>query len=177
MFSSGLANTLPFVSHAMHVGGSDGRTNIMGPTTSFVASAVTQESSSAGASSSGFEAVSSLDVEESPNLDSKSTRFRFLGFLSPLNVRSLPILEVVGDAVGSLERVLELVGGCERYWVPSATRRVSKDTRRGMYLDACSMKLPDVFNLVDFWDKYPGAFQELFTALPKLEQLTIPSRA
>lgn len=80
----------------------------MGPTTSFVASAVTQLSSSAGASSSGFEAVRSLEVEESPNLSSTSMRFRFLGFLSPLNVRSFPIVEEfqsVVVVVKSLERV------------------------------------------------------------------------
>lgn len=35
------------------------------------------------------------------------------------------------------------------------------------------LDLPNDFDLVDFWDKYPGAFQEIFTALPKLEQLTI----
>ena len=97
MFSSGLAKTFPFVSHAIQVGGSEGRTKIMGPTTSAVASAVTQLSSSAGASSSGLEAgvVRALEVEEPPNLSSTLTRLRFLGLGSPLNVRSLPIIEVV----------------------------------------------------------------------------------
>ena len=107
-FSSGLANTFPFVSHAIQVGISEGNTNIMGPTTSFVASAVTQLSSPAGTSSACFEAVRSLEVEESPNLSSTSMRFRFLGFLSPLNVRSFPIAEEflsVIVIVKSLERV------------------------------------------------------------------------
>lgn len=92
MFSSRLANTFPLVSHAIHVGGSEGRTKIIGPMTSLVASAVTQLSSAAGASSSAFEAVRAWEIEEgdgSSNLEATSTRLRFLVFLSPLNVRAL----------------------------------------------------------------------------------------
>ncbi len=95
IFSSKLANTFPFVSHAMHVGGSEGRTKRMGPTMSPVASAVTQLSSSVGVASSG----SGFGFEERDwevdgafsNLDdtSTSTCLRFLDFLSPLKVRAL----------------------------------------------------------------------------------------
>jgi hypothetical protein len=97
MFSNGLANTFPFVSQAKQVGGSEGSTMTIGPTTSFELSAETQESScSAVDSVSVFEVARALlDDCPSPNFSATSTRFLFLVFLSPLNESGVTMLSVV----------------------------------------------------------------------------------
>jgi len=85
IFSSRLANTLPLVSEAMQVGGSEGKTKTIGPTRSLALSALTQLSSAADASSFAVATAFEDSADASPNLAAVSTRFRFLGFGSPLN--------------------------------------------------------------------------------------------
>ena len=105
MFSSRLANTVPFASLARHVGLSDGNTKTIGPTTSGEASAVTQLSSSASSSFWGAGPERSLE-EDSPNFSSISTRFRFLTFLSPLNVNGLGMVRGCSSVIACRSRKL-----------------------------------------------------------------------
>ena len=95
MFSMGRAKTFPAASHARAVGGSLGKTNMMGPEMSLTASAETQLSSSPASSSasSGFGALtwrSGLSFWAVPS--AASVRFLFLGFLSPLNESGFTIV-------------------------------------------------------------------------------------
>lgn len=97
MFSMGRAKTLPAASQASAVGGSLGRTIMMGPEMSVTASAETQLSSSLSSapSSSGFAALScrsGLSSGPAPAPSAASVRFLFLGFLSPLNVSGFTML-------------------------------------------------------------------------------------
>lgn len=86
MFSSSLAKTFPFASHAMQVAGCEGRANIIGPVMSVGASAVTQLSSSAASVASGAE-LAGTSAEERPASGLGALRLR--DFFSPLKDRGL----------------------------------------------------------------------------------------
>ena len=87
MFSTGLACTLPIASVARLVTGSLARTSMTGPDMSVTASADTQFSSSSASAAVGGTLASS-------SLSSVRSRFRFFGFLSPLNESTFTILIV-----------------------------------------------------------------------------------
>lgn len=105
MFSMGNVKTLPVASQARALTGSVGRTNTTGPETSVTTSADTQlssfstfSSSAAVAAAAGSPSAPALDAfllldptAASPS-SSRPSRFLFLGFLSPLNVRGLTIV-------------------------------------------------------------------------------------
>jgi hypothetical protein len=86
MFSSVLANTLPFASHAKQVGVSVGKTMTIGPDMSVGASALTQESSFSA--STGASVVTCFEGAASASYGSAGL-LRFLTFLSPLKCSAL----------------------------------------------------------------------------------------
>lgn len=129
MFSRALAKTLPLVSEAIQDGESDGKTSIIGPTTSPEASAVTQLSSSTGTpSSSGFEAVVSSFDELSPNFSSVSTRFLFFAFLSPLKDSGLTILKRWMAGLDYMLMLRRARGRKKRHQFDCSARKKLKDS-------------------------------------------------
>ena len=101
MFSSSLAKTFPFASHAMQVAGCEGRANIIGPIMSVGASAVTQLSSSTVSITSGAELTGTSAEERSNFVASGSGALRLRDFFSPLKDRGLTMFYALNvDYVG-----------------------------------------------------------------------------
>lgn len=106
-FSSGLAKTFPFASHAMQVGFSDASTKMIGPAMSEGVSADTHVWSSGGSSIS-FSAASAVGADCLRAFVfvlvpvSRSRCLRFFG-LSPLNVSGFTM---VGSMISGLGVIL-----------------------------------------------------------------------
>lgn len=93
MFSSSLGKTLPLASHAMQVGGVDGRAKMTGPVISDGASAVTQLSSSSVVEMAGSVVARAVEVGACLSRpDSVAGCFLFFDLFSPLKARGLTMI-------------------------------------------------------------------------------------